>query len=360
MKKAILLLNLGTPAGPSQKDVKSYLSEFLMDPDVISVPYPIRYFLVNGLIAPLRSKSSAKKYQSIWTDEGSPLLVFSEHINEKLGKSLKVDPNQNIEIKSYLCMRYGEPSISSVVQQMMADGIDEILLFPLYPQFADATTGTGIKAFKQVISKLKFAGKVQILESYFDDDRYIEACTNHVKDYLSKNNLENSYDHFLFSFHGLPEKQVKSISPGYCLVEKNCCENICEKNKYCYKSHCINTANLISKKLDLKKTSISFQSRLGPVEWIKPYTSDTVIELAKSGLKNIAVFCPSFTVDCLETLEEIQIEVKEEFIENGGETFHYIPCLNSQPDWIDFIKLKSLECFSNDKTNTKAKELVSP
>lgn len=322
-----LILNLGSPRSSAPSDVSVYLKQFLMDPDIISIPFPIRWVLVHLLIVPKRSQTSAKLYEKIWTDEGSPLVVYSANLMEKIKE--KLDQNQ-IE----LAMRYGSPSIKDGMERLIARGVKKIVLFPQYPQFADATIGTTLKECKRIHSKLAPEIELETITEFYNSPSYIKTVSHIAEEHLNK----LAPDHLLFSFHGLPVSHLRQASKkGTCLNTENCCEKFQKENPKCYKAQCLDSAKLILESLSWpqEKSSVSFQSRLGRTEWIQPYTSTTVENLAKKGIKKLAVICPGFTADCLETLEEIAIGAEEIFKEAGGEELHLIPAINDHELWVD-------------------------
>jgi len=323
MKKALLLNNLGTPDAPEPEALARYLKEFLMDEDVITIPYPIRWFLVNLIIVPRRKYESAKNYQKVWTERGSPLMLHTEDLTAKLQSALdgwRVD----------FCMRYGKPSIASKVAELAKEGVEEIHFLPLYPQFAKATTGSAIKKFQEVMQSYPHI-QTKILGAFYFHEDYLEASKQVYETSLPHKN----FDHYLFSFHGLPKKDVmRGEGKGHCMVKENCCFIECEQNKNCYVSQCKKTAVAIAKKMGIENYTICFQSRLGPTEWVKPYTEDTVIELAKQGVKSVAVFSPAFVADCIETIEELSMGLKETFEEHGGKELFVAPCLNASDEWV--------------------------
>lgn len=321
-KIAVLLTNIGTPENCDTQSVKEYLAEFLTDKDVIAAPKIVRELLFKRLIVPLRAKKSAAKYQKIWTSEGSPLRSYSEKFTHLLQKEMG---------SSYfvvLGMRYGTPSISQALDEIQKQGIKKVILAPLYPQYAVATTASSLNKVHSVIKEKKVSFDLSELSEFYDHPNYIESCLKDLKNYYGK------FDHLLFSFHGLPVSQVKKV-PG-CYVNSNCCEMAKAENRRCYKAQSLMTAKSLAQGLGLSddQWSVSFQSRLGPVKWIEPYTDHHLKGLAESGIKNLAVYAPSFVVDGLETLEEIAMEGKETFIQSGGKSFQYIPCLNVSEHWV--------------------------
>jgi protoporphyrin/coproporphyrin ferrochelatase len=324
-KKGALLVNLGSPESPNPKDVKKYLGEFLMDERVIDMPYISRFLLVKGIILNTRPKKSAKAYQKIWTNEGSPLIVYSEKLHKKV--------QENTSIPVALAMRYGKPSIKDGIKKLVDKDVTEIFLVPLYPQFAMATTET-INVLADKIVKKDFSNiKLRSLPAFYNNPDYIAVLSNSIKKQLDILKPE----HLLFSYHGVPERHIKKsdITQSHCKIDGSCCKTASSAHEFCYRHQCYETTKLVAKKLNLKKDfySVSFQSRLGRDPWLQPYTDKTIENFALNGLKKLAVVTPAFVSDCLETLEEIGIEAKESFLENGGTAFNTIPCLNDDTDW---------------------------
>jgi len=324
-KKGALLVNLGSPESPNPKDVKKYLDEFLMDKRVIDMPYISRFLLVKGIILNTRPKKSAKAYQKIWTNEGSPLIVFSEKLLKKV--------QNNSSIPVALAMRYGKPSLKSGIEQLVAQGVTNIFLIPLYPQFAMATTETITALAQKIVDKHFSHVNLSSLPAFYNKPDYIEVLSNNIDKHLKTQKPE----HLLFSFHGVPERHIKKsdITKSHCKIDGSCCQTKSPAHEFCYRHQCYETTRLVAQKLRLKEDaySVSFQSRLGRDPWLRPYTDKTIENLAKSGLKNLAVVTPAFVADCLETLEEIGMEAKQSFLENGGKIFNTIPCLNDDTAW---------------------------
>jgi len=329
--KGVLLINLGTPTEPTTPAVRNYLKEFLSDPYVIDINPLARWLLLHLLILPFRSPKSAKAYQKIWTNGGSPLLVNSQNLTEKVREKL------GSEYLVELAMRYGNPSLERGLTELKNKGATSITVLPLYPQYSLSATETSIQEVKRLAKQLQIQTPLNFLPAFYADEGYIQSFAAVGKEVLDK----SQPDHILFSFHGLPERHIHKTDPShrYCLKTKNCCERRTPENKNCYRSHCFQTAYGIASTLGLKKSqfSISFQSRLGRTPWIQPYTDHVLPELAKKGAKEVAVFCPSFVADCLETLEEIEIRGRDLFLENGGEELTLIPSLNSQPLWVNAV-----------------------
>lgn len=326
MKKGVLLVNLGSPDSTSVKDVKKYLNEFLMDERVIDVPYLLRAFLVKGIILNTRPKKSAAAYQKIWWPEGSPLIVLSKRLQDKV--------QQNVSVPVELAMRYGNPSIETGLQKLHAQGVDEVLLLPLYPQFAMATTET-ILVLAEEIRKKKFPKmEFTILPAFYNQKDYIRDLSNSIKRSLE----EFNHDYLLFSYHGVPERHIKKsdITKSHCQIDGSCCNTLSKAHEFCYRHQCYETTKQVAEFLDLPEGtySTSFQSRLGKDPWLQPYTDATIDGLAEKGIQNLAVVTPAFVSDCLETLEEIGMEAAHSFKEHGGENFLAIPCLNDNEDWV--------------------------
>ncbi len=329
-KKGVLLVNLGTPDAPTRFAVYRYLKEFLLDRRVIDLSWLRRNLLVRGIIAPFRSGNTAKLYQKLWTEEGSPLKVNGE----KLASGVQALLGDAFEVE--LGMRYQNPSMESAIDNLLSKNVAEIIVLPLYPQYASASTGSVHEEVMRVMSKKENIPVVKLINSFYNNEEMIDVFVENAKKY----NID-SYDHFLFSFHGLPQRQLKKADDcNHCLVAENCCSTISEKNQFCYSAQCFATAQAIANKLDLKPTdyTICFQSRLGRDPWVQPYTSQTIEERASKGDKKILVFCPAFVSDCLETTIEVLEEYREEFLEKGGEQLDLVESLNDHPKWIKAVK----------------------
>jgi len=324
MSKAVLLVNLGSPDSPSVPDVRRYLNEFLMDERVIDVAWPLRRFIV-GMILISRPKESAHAYQTIWTKEGSPLIVTSRRVQAELQKRVPVPVE--------LAMRYQNPSIESAVQSLAGKGIKELLLIPLFPHYAMSSYETAVERVKEVVVKRAPQISLKVEPVYFDAPAYIAALAASAADFMNKD-----FDHLLFSFHGVPERQIKKSDPTgrHCLTVPNCCEVTSPAHATCYRAQCFKTAAAFVQKSGVPagKFSISFQSRLGKDPWLKPYTDQELPRLAQEGKKKVLVICPAFVSDCLETIEEIGMRGRETFLAAGGTEFTRIPCLNEHPLWI--------------------------
>ncbi|MHC5354906.1 ferrochelatase [Myroides sp. LJL115] len=327
--KGILLVNLGSPESPTAKDVKPYLDEFLMDQRVIDVPYLFRAFLVKGIILNTRPKKSAEAYKKIWWPEGSPLIVISERLTKKV--------QEQVDIPVELAMRYGQPSIEQGIDNLHKKGVKQILMIPLYPQYAMATTQTIEVLAKDIIAAKYPQIQLSSLPAFYNKPQYIDALASSIEKYLKT----KDYDHLLFSYHGVPQRHIKKsdITKGHCKMDKSCCSTFSKAHEFCYRHQCLQTTESVAQKLGLdpNKYSNSFQSRLGPDKWLQPATDKTVNELAENGIKKLLVVTPAFVADCLETLEEIAMEAKEEFLHRGGEHFETVPCLNDNPKWVEAL-----------------------
>lgn len=331
-KKGVLLVQLGTPNAPTTGEVRKYLTEFLMDPRVMDIPVISRNLLVKGVIVPKRAPQTAHTYTTIWDEQtGSPLLHYSQEQQRLLQEALGGD--YHVE----LAMRYQEPSIPKAMEKLQHMFLDSLLVIPLFPQYASATTGSVIDRVMEIMRKWQYLPKVSFVSSYCEDPLMIDVFSEHAE----KHDLE-SYDHFLFSYHGLPVRQLGKVDPsGNLKCPDFGCEG-CQKeaNSYCYLSQCYATTRAIIKKLNLPedKCTLCFQSRLGKTPWIQPYTSDTLHDLAKKGKKRLLVFSPAFVADCIETLDEILVEYADEFKAMGGETVDMVESLNTNPKWIESLR----------------------
>ncbi|MCW9066530.1 MAG: ferrochelatase [Ignavibacteriaceae bacterium] len=336
LKTAVLLVNLGTPDSPSVKDVRKYLFEFLNDPRVIDIPTLARAILVNLIIVPFRAPKSAKIYQELWANSGlpdgkkdSPILYYGKSVQEKLQQSL----GGNYDV--YIAMRYKNPSLDDVLKDVYKKYYEKIIVIPLFPQYASATTGSVIDKVMNIMSKWWVIPGVKFISQYYDDEGIINTIVERAKKYDI-----DEYDHILFSYHGLPVRQVDKVYKDGTLCEEHNCETeINETNKFCYKATCYATTRLIAQKLNLpkEKYTVCFQSRLDK-KWLEPFADKTIIEQAKKGVKKLLVFSPAFVADCLETLIEIGSEYQKLFEENGGEKVQLVESLNDHPMWIETLK----------------------
>jgi len=323
----VLLINLGTPEAPTTGAVRTYLREFLSDPRVIDIPAPARFLLVEGLILPRRPAQSAAAYRKVWTPQGSPLLVngraLAAAVQRDLGSGFRVE----------LGMRYGRPSIASAVEALLRGGASRLVAMPLYPHATSSSTGSSIEEVFRVLSKRWDVPPVSVVPDFHADEGYLAASHEVASGALHGFNA----DHVLFSFHGLPERHIrKSDSRGHgCLERASCCDVAVASNRGCYRAQCHATARALAQRLALPQGgwSVAFQSRLGRTPWIRPYTDLRVRELAASGVRRLAVIDAGFVADCLETLEEIGIRAREDFLAHGGEELRLVPCLNAHPAW---------------------------
>jgi ferrochelatase len=327
--KGVLLVNLGSPDSPHPKDVKKYLAEFLMDERVIDIPKFWRTLLVKGIILNTRPKKSAKAYQKIWWEEGSPLIVLSEQLLENVQKKTS--------IPVALAMRYGQPSIKQGLQQLAKMGVKETLLIPLYPQHAMATTETILVLAESLRKEFFPSMEFTNLPAFYNHPDYIRVLANSIQDHLKG----KQWDHLLFSYHGVPERHIRKtdVTKSHCRIDGLCCQTPSAAHEFCYRHQCYETTRQVAEYLELKEGtySSSFQSRLAGDKWLQPYTDKTVEDLAKNGTKNMAIVTPAFVSDCLETLEEIGMEASEDFKDNGGENFHVVPCLNADQQWVNVL-----------------------
>lgn len=328
-KIGVLLIQLGTPNSPGVSDVRKYLSEFLNDARVIDIPYLLRKMLVNLIIVPFRAPKSAKIYQRLWTKEGSPLLIYSEKVKELLQKEL----GEKYDVE--LAMRYQNPSMDDVLAKMRLKNYDKIIILPLFPQYASATNGSAVEKAMKIISKWWVIPEVKFIGQFYNDEGYINAFVERGNQY----NI-NDYDHVIFSYHGLPERQVDKVYfDGKPCSDHDCEKEITNDNKYCYKATCYATTRMLAKRLNIpeEKYTVSFQSRLDK-KWLRPFSDDVVIEQAKKGAKKLLVFSPAFVADCLETTIEIGYEYQEIFHEHGGEKLQLVESLNDHPLWVNTLK----------------------
>lgn len=327
IKQGIILMNLGSPDSTKVKDVKKYLDEFLMDERVIDSPYLVRSLLVKGIITPFRSPKSAEAYSAIWGEDGSPLVSITRQLKHKLQDYLK----EPVEI----AMRYGNPNMRSAYDKICSKypDVEEVVLVPLYPHYAMSSYETAVEHAKAVYKSGEYPFRISIVKPFYNDPQYIEALCESIKPYLANND-----GHLLFSYHSIPERHVlKTDRTGHhCLQSANCCTTSSPVQKFCYRHQCFETTRLVTQRLGMTpdKFSVSFQSKLGRSEWLKPSTTRRMDEMPKEGIKNLLVVCPSFVSDCLETLEEIAIREKENFLKAGGESYTFIPCMNTQPAWV--------------------------
>jgi ferrochelatase len=331
-KTGVILVNVGTPDSTSTADVRKYLREFLMDKRVIDIPFVSRWFLINFIIAPFRAPKSAKEYRKLWTERGSPLLFHAEDLREKLLDQLGEEHYQ-IEI----AMRYQSPSIQKALENLKKSNVKKIIVLPLFPQYASASTGTVADKVMEVVKEWQVIPSISFINDFVDHPLFLEAWAEIGKEMME----QADYDTYLFSYHGLPERQIlKASSDGYCQLSDKCCSVRTKKNQYCYRAQCFYTTRLIAKRLNLpeEKVKTSFQSRLLKDPWIRPYTDDVINELAAEGRKRVLAFSPAFVADCLETTIEVGEEYQEQFLALGGERWDLVPSLNSNDTWVECVK----------------------
>jgi ferrochelatase len=326
----LLLMNLGSPDSTKVKDVRSYLHEFLMDKRVMDYPYLFRKLLVDGLIIPFRASKSAAAYQTIWWDEGSPLVVLTRRLQEILRHQLQLHVGVG--------MRYGHPSTEGGMDALLSadPSLEEVILFPLYPHYAMSSYETAVELAMDIWRRRKFRFRVRTVSPFYNHPSYISALCDSIRPYL-----DQDFDELLFSYHGLPERHIRKSDPtgSHCLAAPNCCDQASPAHARCYRHQVITTTHLAAAELGIspEKYGISFQSRLGRDPWLEPSTVRRLAELPAEGKKNLLVVCPSFVSDCLETLEEIAEEGKHIFMAAGGQRFQLIPCMNTHPSWIKAI-----------------------
>ena len=308
---AVVLVNLGTPDAPTRGAVRRYLKQFLSDPRVVEIPKALWWFILHGVILPFRSGQSAKKYASIWTEDGSPLRIHTQNQAMLLHEALQARGHQDVTVA--MAMRYGTPALPDVLARLKADGCDRIVVLPAYPQYSGTTTGSIWDAVFRHYRKIRNIPELRLVKNYHDHEAYIEALRQNV---LSHWDHHGRAKKLVMSFHGVPKRTLLLGDPYHC--------------------ECHKTARLLAAALKLRDDDyiVTFQSRFGKAEWLQPYTAPTVQKLAREGVRSIDVICPGFTSDCLETLEEIAMEVRHDFLSAGGKEFHYIPCLNESPAWI--------------------------
>lgn len=340
---AIVLMNLGSPDSTEVSDVKKYLREFLMDERVIDYPYLFRWLLINGIIAPFRAPKSAEAYKAVWTKEGSPLIVLSEALRDAV--------SERVDVPVRIMMRYGNPSPAQVFDELQSSypQLEKVLLLPLYPHYAMSSYETAVVYAEDILRAGDYSFTMETIKPFFDNKQYINALAKSIQPYLAE-----PYDQILFSYHGLPERHMRKadITGKHCLSVTDCCNISSPAHKTCYRHQCFRTTQLVAEQLDIPtgKYNQSFQSRLGREEWLKPYTVERLAQLPNEGVKKLLIVCPAFVSDCLETLEEIAIEGREIFLEAGGESFTMIPCMNTQPFWVDTISDWTNQYFAGDRT----------
>ena len=329
MSKALLLVNLGSPEAPDEDSLRNYLKEFLMDRYVMDVPWPIRRFVLSAFILPRRPRLSAEAYRSIWTDEGAPLMVHTHALANALAT--------RVDMPMTWAMRYGQPTMLDALSILAAlPGVDTIRLAPLYPHHAMSTRTTTVEAACRALRELGVSMTLEVLQPFYDRPEYIGAVTA-----VASNHMGDDIDHLLFSYHGLPERHLRKTDPTreHCLGAAECCDTPSPAHATCYRHQALVTTRAVGTALALppEKYSTSFQSRVGRQPWLRPHTDEVLAELPHRGVKKLAVICPAFVSDNLETLEEIGIRGRRTFLENGGERFSLVPCINEHPQWIDAL-----------------------
>lgn len=327
----VLLVQLGTPVSPAVGDVRRYLREFLSDPRVMDIPAPVRSVLLNAVILPFRPRRSAHAYRQIWTEEGSPLTRHTEDLVGKLQDRLGAG------FRVVMGMRYQEPSFRAAIEELLAWGCHRLVILPLFPQYSSAATGSALEAALGELAIQWNVPDVVTVRDFFDDDGFLAALAETARSHLD----DFHADHVLFSYHGLPESQIRRSDPTgeWCLQFHSCCDAVGGVNRYCYRAHCFATTREAAARLGLEEGSYTttFQSRLAGQKWIEPYTDVVMPTLYESGVRRLAVLTPSFTADCLETLEEIGIRGRRQWAELGGEDFLLVPCLNAEPAWVEAL-----------------------
>lgn len=332
----ILLINVGTPDRADPSAVAKYLAEFLMDPWVIGLPYPLRWLLIHGIILRTRPAKSAAAYQKIWTAQGSPLLLHLRSLVQGVQKQVSTQTHAHVRGG----MRYGNPSIESAINEFRDLKISRLVIVPLYPQYSLAATRSASEHCRGLAKKILPGVEIEELAPFYQDSGFIQAFAQTAREALQ----DFTYDRVIFSFHGLPASQVKRTDPtrAHCLVAESCCAQITDANRECYRAQCYASAGAIAKSLGLapERWHVGFQSRLGHTRrtpWIQPFTDELYRTLPAQGVKRVAVICPSFVADCLETLEEVTLRGREEFIRHGGEELRLVPSLNGSPSWIQAL-----------------------
>jgi ferrochelatase len=329
-RTGVLLVNLGTPDSPSTSDVRKYLREFLMDGRVIDIPFFSRWMLVDLIIAPFRAPKSAKVYKEVWTKDGSPLKIYGNAVEAMLQIALGDD----YVVK--LAMRYQSPSIESVMEGLKKEGLSKLIVVPLFPQYASATTGSVYEEVMRVFKDWQTIPQLNFVNRFLDHPKFLEGFTQLGKKYMA----QHQFDHFLFSYHGVPERQIaKGDATGsYCKLGA-CCNTLTAQNQHCYRAQCLETTRLLAKALGLKEGqyTTTFQSRLGKDPWIQPYTDEVVRSLPSKGYKSVLAFSPAFVADCLETTIEIGEEAKEMFEEAGGTHWQLVESLNDSEIWVEAL-----------------------
>jgi protoporphyrin/coproporphyrin ferrochelatase len=323
MKTGVLLMNLGTPDAADVSSVRRYLREFLLDPRVIDLPPIVRQLLVYGAILPFRPFASAKAYKEIWQEDGSPLMIHAKALQDKLATVL----GEAYQVA--LAMRYGNPSVDKALAEL--SHCDHVIMIPLFPQYSSAATGSAMEHFLKAIGRGWNIPKISVIDSFYNDPGYIKAYVDLLRPYVAGDDT-----FLLFSYHGLPERHLDKSACTVSCDRRESCPAMQRDNHFCYRAQCYETTRLLAQELALPKERYmsSFQSRLGKIPWIKPYTDEVFTQLRDKGITNLAVACPAFVADCLETLEEIGMQGKEQWLSLGGESFRLLPCLNANDQWV--------------------------
>ena len=329
-KTGVLIVNQGTPDSPATPDVRKYLREFLMDGRVIDIPFPARWLLVNGIIAPFRAPKSAKEYKKLWEERGSPLKFYLSDVRDLLQKAL------GEEYVVAFGMRYQSPNLETALNELKEAHVKRIVVIPLFPQYASATTGSVNQKLGELTGKWQIIPSISYINQFMDHPKFIEAFAARGRAMMK----EKDYDHVLFSYHGIPERHIKKGSVSDQCKLSTCCNTFHERNRYCYRAQCFYTSRLLAKALDLEEEqyTTTFQSRLGKNPWIQPYTDVVLKDLPGQGKKKVLVYSPAFIADCLETTLEVGEEFKEEFEEAGGEVWDLVPSLNTSRLWVECLK----------------------
>jgi ferrochelatase len=330
-KKGLLLVNLGTPDAPESGPVRRYLREFLNDPRVLDINPVGRWSLLNLFILPFRPARSAEAYRKIWMKEGSPLLVYSRALTAAVAGRLA----GRYEVE--LAMRYGNPSLPAAIQALRSRGVTEFTVLPLYPQAAASSSSSTLARVYEVLSEAWDVAPVKAVPAFFDHPGFLDAFAEVARPVIA----DMRADHVLMSYHGLPERHMRKSDPSgrHCLATPSCCEVLTDVNRNCYRAQCYATSRALAERLGLRPDgyTVSFQSRLGRTPWVKPYTDIVLPELAQRGVRRLAVMCPAFVADCLETLEEVGLRARDQFLESGGEALTLVPSLNAHPAWVDAV-----------------------
>ncbi len=347
-RKAVLISNLGSPDSTSVPDVRRYLKEFLSDERVFDAPQPIKSYILYCKVLPFRPKKTGEAYRKIWTREGSPLILTSRKVQSLL--------QEKTSLPVELSMRYGNPSTRSALERLARQGVQELFLMPMYPHYAMSSYETAVVNARELAREVAPQMRISVLPPFFREPGYIDALCQRMEPYLEK-----PYDYILFSFHGIPERHLRKGDPSrsHCTVVPDCCHTCSPVQSVCYRAQCFRTVEEVAARMNIPTTryNVSFQSRFGKEPWLKPYTDFEFTRLAKEGVKRLLVVTPAFVSDCLETLEEIGIQGKNDFLEAGGQGFQLIPCLNDHPAWVDFLASR-VDIFEEQTEPGLAAEII--